>query len=1199
MRASLLLVALVSLVLALAAQGRADWPPPPDLRRESYSDRQYWPNDPGYGYPEGGEGGEWNLWSFIPEETLDEIRPDEIALGAGSHIDRAWAVTIGDPRVVIAVLDSGIRWNEYDLVEKFYLNVGELPFPQDAAGEDAGSHDANGDGVASMADWQGDPRVGDWNADGTKDPRDLIRAFSDGVDDDGNGYLDDVSGWDFFRNDNDPWDDTDFGHGTGEARDSTSATNNGAGGAGVCPLCRPLMVRVADSFVADANDFARGVAFSVDSGASVVQEALGAVNMSSLAQQAIDYAYDNGVVIVASAADENSRHHNMPGTADHTLYVHAIVHDGSEAQSSTTFLNFNNCTNYGGQLVLSTPGGGCSSEATGITSGIAGLLYAQALAVLLDPPLTGEEVKQLLVSTVDDVNVPESVPGHPFYDDSKYPSHPGWDQRFGYGRPNTRRAVDWVAAGRIPPSVHIESPEWFEVLYADQTPDVTVVARATARAPYDWTLEWAPGIEPESRSWTTLASAAGAVGPQDLAHAWNAADLHIDNPGEIENRFAITVRLRAVAHYGEATSGPDGEIIPGDVWGEHRKVFYVHRDGRLLDAFPIRVGASLESSPKLADLDGDGDRDIVIGDSSGRVHAFDAAGSPLPGWPVRVENLAGLGIGGDLLGARGYATGAVDADARASVSATVAIADLDGDGALEVVAATLDGGIWAWHDDGSRVPGWPVILPRITSDQTDPNHVLDEGIFASPVLEDLDADGDLEILVAAFDSYLYVFDHSSEIHPGFPVQIHAPAAAGQDELFNRIFTTPTVADFDGDGAFDILVGSNEELRGGQAGAAFLVYADGNDHLGGWPFHPNWPVVQTSLDLLPMVGEGLVSAGAAIDHDHDGDWEAVMVGTASPLISLISGTQDNPPYGAPTYEFEFDSTNYGSLSNAAFEPPLFNAFTSAAFGDLDQDGWADLVHGGSSFTLALNLAGGNVAAPFEHLLGAWSTKDGRARGLGDPLPGFPQQVRDYQFFMNPAVADVSGDGYPEAIVGTGGYYLEGFDALGRTPADWPLFTGQWIIASPAVGDLDGDGSLEIVTGTRSGFLHAWHTDGCVGDSCPNGQSVVAWESYHHDLRNTGNYDAPLDQGVLFRDDLAPLEGPHFDAGAGDAGPGDAGAAPGGRTVGGGCQCDAGGSEPMPWTSLPAAIALACIFLRRRRSHAIPAPTDANGKDCAQI
>src|SRR5207302_6910348 len=127
------------------------------------------------------------------------------------------------------------------------------------------NHDANGDGIFNVQDYTTttghdlpvftavcDTRVkakGDVNGNGLLDPQDLIATFSDGKDDDGNGYIDDISGWDFFHNDNDPADDTHFGHGTGSSRDGVAETNNGAGDAGVCPACTVVMLRMGDAFV--------------------------------------------------------------------------------------------------------------------------------------------------------------------------------------------------------------------------------------------------------------------------------------------------------------------------------------------------------------------------------------------------------------------------------------------------------------------------------------------------------------------------------------------------------------------------------------------------------------------------------------------------------------------------------------------------------------------------------------------------------------------------------------------------------------------------------------------------------------------------------------------------------------------------------------------------------------------------------------
>ena len=173
--------------------------------------------------------GDWNLWSFVPEEWDENpgFREEEIAMGTGLHADRAWQRTIGDRDVIIAVLDSGIKWDKSDLLGKHYLNKAELtnykPAPLEGSTDE---WDVNGDGVFNIFDYSAaDPSFAeenDVNDNGVLDPGDLIALASDGVDDDGNGYIDDISGWDFMWNDNDPYDDTEYGHGTGEAMDSAA-----------------------------------------------------------------------------------------------------------------------------------------------------------------------------------------------------------------------------------------------------------------------------------------------------------------------------------------------------------------------------------------------------------------------------------------------------------------------------------------------------------------------------------------------------------------------------------------------------------------------------------------------------------------------------------------------------------------------------------------------------------------------------------------------------------------------------------------------------------------------------------------------------------------------------------------------------------------------------------------------------------------
>ncbi len=1188
-----------------APRAHAIWPPAPEATAEDLARPENWPNDPGYGYTPSG-GGQWYWWSWVPQATraVAGFRAQEIALGAGNSVDRAWGISIGDPRVLIAVLDSGIEWENDDLVNKVALNTAELPMPMGAS-----AYDSNGDGVVTVADYLQDTRItcgvagmprnqfacrgadgmpNDPNRNGILDGGDLIRTFSDSTDADGNGYVDDIAGWDFMHDDNDPADDTRFGHGTGEARDSTAEANNGRGGAGGCPRCRFVPTRVGDSFITDVNDFGQAVIYAVDRGASVVQEALGTLNNSRFAQAAIDYAYRNNVVIIASAADENSRHHNMPGTNNHTVYTHAIRFDSENINAATTFLNFNNCTNFGAQLVLSVGATSCSSAATGYSSGMAGLIYSTALGRNLMPALSAEEVKQLLTMTTDDVNVPESQPTHPMFDRTKYPSLPGWDQRFGYGRTNARRALEWVRDGKIPPEVDITSPRWFTVFDPDRAPQQTLRIEgriAARRAPrFDYTIEYAPGVEPADTAWVMVRRETNVTAAvTDRLADIDLRTLNINNPGEVENRYTLTVRIRVTAHY-------DAPV--GDVPGEVRRAFYIRRDPTVLPGFPIDLGSGGESSPHLVDLNGDGAREIIFATADGDVHAFRADGTDLPGWPAHTGRLQGYDPmrTPSYLAARAFqpvAGGAAPIDptiAREAILGTPAIGDLDGDMHPEVIVGTYAGTIHVFRADGTPYGhGFPFTLPEVPSSATSPQIIQARGMFGDPVLSDLDGDMRPEIIFGAFDGKVYALDGMTGMSKsGFPVVVHFPEE-GTDR--NRVFGSVGVGDMDGDHHPDIVSVSSEGLRGdNNLGAVYVIYGDGNNHAGG-PFHPNWPIPYLSFNFFPLIGEGVSSSPAIADMDGDGRDELALVGTGSAIITLARGVQ--PAHAArPSPQtlanvVPIRTSMRGRLTNVETSQVSFiPAFSLGTFGDMTNDGVPDYVITGASLNLAINLAGGGRAFPIEHLAGAWNGTDGNS------LPGFPRLLEDYTFFFNPSIADVGGDAYPEVLIGTGGYYLHGFDGCGREPDGWPKFTGQWIIANPAVGDLRGMGQQQVVSGTRSGFLWAWST------TSQAATASMQWPSHRHDPGNTGNWGTALGQGVRRVPNLGPLEcplPPVEDAGVADAGSTDdsgivADAGPrtdtGAPSVeGDGCGCR---TSPVgaPRAGL-LALGLAMLAIRRRR------------------
>ena len=363
------------------------------------------------------------------------------------------------------------------------------------------------------------------------DPEDLILdpLYNNEVDDDHNGYVDDISGWDFLYGDNDPLDTVSYGHGTGEAEDSTAAAN-GTGDVGMCPNCRFLPVRVGDSFIADGGRFAAGVLFALDSGADVIQEALGAISNPPQAQQAIDAAYARNVVVVASMADEAAKHANLPSSLEHTMAVNSVtekedlpsvrreglpraerVHELRRAHVHRRFRR--------------APARRRRRDGA---SGMVGLIESIARDMHLD--LTANEVMQVVRATADDIDfsTPNAVdPANDFgtptgglIDTVRYPTTAKWDATFGYGRVNIYEAVKAVRDAQHPTGSrhHVTAVVRRAAGDAAACPS-PVASRRRTRRRYDYRLEWATGLQPplypKTDVWHVAASHTGLHAPVD------------------------------------------------------------------------------------------------------------------------------------------------------------------------------------------------------------------------------------------------------------------------------------------------------------------------------------------------------------------------------------------------------------------------------------------------------------------------------------------------------------------------------------------------------------------------------------------------------------------------------------------------------------------------------------------------------------
>ncbi len=228
--------------------------------------------------------------------------------------------------------------------------------------------------------------------------------------------------------------------------------------------------------------------------------------------------------------------------------------------------------------------------------------------------------------------------------------------------------------------------------------------------------------------------------------------------------------------------------------------------------WPFRVTDTIVSSPALSDISNNGVPDIIIGsDWSGAL--------PLKGdrknvitdtdTPGASTNLHGGII--RAIASSGQEIGKFPRWIEQVVWSSPAVADINGDGKKEIFVGTgfvfedsggfKGKGIYAYNSDGTAfLPGKsPYGLFAATND----------AIFASPAIGDINGDGHLEIVAADFSGYVYAWDRNGNILPGFPMlplQEFAASIGDQSAAHQQIRSSPILADVDGDGKPEIILG---------------------------------------------------------------------------------------------------------------------------------------------------------------------------------------------------------------------------------------------------------------------------------------------------------------------------------------------------------------------------------------------------------
>jgi hypothetical protein len=1117
-------------------------------------------------------GGDWKLTSARSTNPLIYNNPQELCGVEGNSVDVAWQTTTGRPTTVIAVTDSGIEWCDPGIVDKIYLNRDALPRPEDAGGQ-THRYDLDGDGAFNVQDYAYDPRIkrpyfcaaaanrGGFDYMGIS-PADLIRTFGTR----GSpyyyshsspaGFTEAIAGWNFLDNNNDPYDDVHYDHGSGEAEDSTGAADALHQEIGSCPSCMVMPIRVGESFIAQSDAFAQGVMFAVDSGASVIQEALGTIDITTTTRQAVDYATEHGVPVVASAADEEAEHHNLPALLAHTLVVNSTTHaaslSGLPVQAPPSYLYLNGCTNYGANVSVTVESSSCSSEATGKTGGIVGLAESEAANLMkqgrfqpypggrtaLDDPvaLSTNEIQQLVTMNADTIDfqtaaLPLGLPGNNLvvspWPTLRYPSQPSYDMYTGYGRINAAKIVQAIAAGRIPPEASIDSPDWFRTYSPGQILDVTGLTAAVRARSYTWQLEVGAGPSPKPDAWYLLASGSGSdrhVGLLASVPMWRIGAIFppgttftggpvaTGGVGPDPDRFTFTLRL----------------VVKDDrgLIGMDRRTDFIHADSRLLPGFPKQFGASVDAAPTLAPIGPHGEDVLLVATTDGVIHAYLPNGHELKGWPVHTA--------ADPVhrNEHAYASHQVTSIPRAAILGGVAVGDLrDATGHRDdVVASDFSGRVYVWTDAGKLLHGFPVRTRAAFSEPAarGPSNRLQRGIVGAPALAPLQASGQLDIVAASMDRHVYAWRPNGKPVPGWPVLVVDPREAmSVDPVTNKVtfrpgsrvgqgtplIDTPAVGALNGDSAPDVVVGADEEYEGSPnvSAANLISYAlgklpvlsPGNSRVyaiaptgtrtPGSPFLRNWPVSIADFDVGLLPDVG------------DGTPSSPALADLSRNGKLQTGVISTV---GPGYVLNPDGSSY--IGTGPDGKPLVTAALGAGVLATSHDLPTIPSVGGVIFApLGAGAPGVSLISPAtsvgkaldavlpaEQLLNDNQLDAWNAR-TGALRIAFPQVVNDLSFLAQPIVADIGGGSTPYVLVGTGTYDLRAVDAFGRPAPGFPKFTGGWLVNSPAFGPFGKLATQVVAAGTREGQLYAWSTP------TPACAASGPWPREHHDLWNSGD------------------------------------------------------------------------------------------------
>ncbi len=480
----------------------------------------------------------------------------------------------------------------------------------------------------------------------------------------------------------------------------------------------------------------------------------------------------------------------------------------------------------------------------------------------------------------------------------------------------------------------------------------------------------------------------------------------------------------------------------------------------------------MRSSPAVADFNGDGMKEIVIGTYDGRLIVVSWTGAQ---WQKVWERQIALDIN---------AANPPIPQTQSRIESPIVVADLDQDGNLEIVVTA--GGLPAHGINGGALVyryqspwqfalfgNWP--QPRLDEVGGGPTWGSPDGywdgIFSGAAVGDIDGDGDLEIAWEGEDRRIHAYHHNGTVVASWPFH-----RAQGDPLARGGISSPALGDIDGDGLLEIVVGGTSPRCSwwgtdpcGQIDYSVApVWAINGDS----SLVPGWPkYVPQLVDSSPALG----------DLDGDGHLD-IVVGTGRNQIPGGDGS------------FIYAWRGNGVALPGWPQPIIKWAQGSPALADLNGDS-----------NLDVTIGCGHMDDSDCYTLYAW-------QGSGSVMSSFPVQPPTTHLSplllstaLSPIVADIDGDSLLDILLtGHNSPGVTVMRANGTAHADMsrnqvaPL---NGLYAPALVADIDNDGLLEtIAVGEANGqaALYIWEEIGAAT------LSAMPWPMDRHDNRRTGNY-----------------------------------------------------------------------------------------------